>query len=159
MEITREFSTNGPSPQPSPPGTRERENFKNSLPLQLISQLARIINFSQRFDDRAGMDGNRSCFVVSVCKIERERLDVPIEDNAHQFPGAVDHGAAGIASDDVGGADKIEGRRQIEPGFVRRPAFRELEGEGVAVSVGMFKRAADRGEGGDLFSLFLVPKN
>ena len=57
----------------------------------------------------------------------------------------VDHGAAGVAADDVGGADEVERRVELHPILALDPAPGQLEGLLIAVGLGVFVRAAEGG--------------
>ncbi|MDB5290142.1 MAG: hypothetical protein JWL69_1383 [Phycisphaerales bacterium] len=54
------------------------------------------------------MDRHGSGFFVHVDEVDAEGVEVAVEDDAYQLSGAVDDGAAGVAADDVGGADEGE---------------------------------------------------
>src|SRR5213593_2699469 len=96
-------------------------SWPGSLPGELVRQLLSVVNLSQRFDDSLRVNGHGACFLLREQEVEHERIDVAVENNSHQLGIPVDDRAAGIAPDDVGGADEIEGRVQIEPALALDP--------------------------------------
>ena len=81
---------------------------------QFVGERARIVNFSQRFDDRGGINRHCAGLGIGVNAIQHQRLNVAVENDADQLGIFVDDRAAGIATDDVGRANEIERRLQIE---------------------------------------------
>src|SRR5438067_1215583 len=81
---------------------------------------------AQRFNDRARVHAHRARHVVGENEPVRQRLDVAVEDEAHDFRVAVDHRAPGVSADDVVGRDEIEWRREVEPVAALRPSRGKL---------------------------------
>src|SRR5437870_10402057 len=110
--------------------------WPSSLPSQLVRQVLSVVNLSQRFDDTLRVNGDGACFLLREKKVEHERMDVAVENYPHQLGIPVDDRAAGVAPDDVGGADEIEGRVQIEPALALDPEWREIKRRFVMVRGG-----------------------
>ena len=94
-------------------------------------------------------------FVV-VAKVGGQRLDVPVEDDADEFGFLVHDRAAGVAANDVVGANEIEGHVEIEGGFFRDPARREVEGRFVVLLGAAGVEAGKGRHGGDGGAVFFV---
>ena len=73
-----------------------------------VGNVGSVVDFAEGFDDRPGVDGHGAGLFVGVDEVPDERLDVAVEDDAHEFAAAVDDRAARIAADDVGRRDEIE---------------------------------------------------
>ena len=77
-------------------------------------------------------DTARACS-SRVDEVQHQRLDVAVEDQADHLGVAVDHRAAGVAADDVGRADEVERRLQVELVLALDPARRQIERRLVVV--------------------------
>src|SRR5437868_8267282 len=97
-----------------------------------------------------------ACLFVIVDKIPGERLDVAIENNAHDFALTVKRRAARVSSDDVRRRDVVQRRRQIQAGLRPRPALGEFVRRLVAVLGRMLKAPGKGGEVGNLFAILDV---
>ena len=82
-----------------------------------------------------------------INKVQDQRLDISVEDNANQLRFAVDHWTARIAANDIGRIDKIVGRGEIEPVFALDPASGQIEGRLVVVLRGPFVKTRQRSSG------------
>jgi hypothetical protein len=65
-------------------------------------------------EDGPGVDGDSAGLLIGVGELVGDALAVGVEDDADEFAGAVDDGAAGVAAGDVGGADEIQGDGGVE---------------------------------------------
>ena len=75
---------------------------------QFVHERLRVVNVSQRFGDRGGIDRYGARLCVGVNAIEHERLNVAVKNNADEFVCFVHHRAAAVAADDVGVGNEIE---------------------------------------------------
>ena len=78
------------------------------------------------------------------------------KNNAHKLAGTIDHRAAGIATNDIAGADEIERRLQIESRFALRPCGWQIESRDAAHFVGTLVLGGKRGERRDGLASFFV---
>ena len=74
------------------------------------------------------MDGDVTGLDVGVDKVADQAEAVAVEVDADHFAFGVDHWAAGVASDGVGGGDEVEALGQIELGAILQPGFGQLVG-------------------------------
>ena len=74
------------------------------------------------------MDRHGSGLLVRIDEVEHQRVHVTVEDDPDQLAITVDHGAAGVAADDVGGADEVEWRVELDSILALDPAPGQLEG-------------------------------
>src|SRR5947209_7003859 len=81
---------------------------------QFVGESPGVIDFAQRFDDALRVDGDGAGLFFAVDEVQDQRLDVAVEDQAYQLGVLVDDRAARIAADDVGRADEVERRFQVE---------------------------------------------
>src|SRR5262249_29587464 len=73
---------------------------------EFMGQILRSVNLVDCFQDRGRVHrGGAPLFVVEGV-VPGQALQVAVENNPHELPGPVDHGAARIAADDVVGADE-----------------------------------------------------
>src|SRR5690606_12745385 len=66
------------------------------------------------FADAGRVNGDGASDLVGVVERRCERLDVAVENNAHQLVDTIDHGAARVASDNVRRADEVQRRVEIQ---------------------------------------------
>src|SRR5262249_14974118 len=94
---------------------------------QLVRKVAGVIHLAQRLDDALRVDGDGSGDFVGEDEVQHQRLDVAVKDQTHHLRVLVDNGTAGVAADDVGGADEVQRRLQVElvPGL--DPTGRQVE--------------------------------
>src|ERR1022692_2210903 len=90
-------------------------------------QFLRAVHFFERCENRGGIHGCRATLTIVERIIPRKALQVAVENDADEFSGAIHHGAARIAADDVGRADEIERGVWIDRGFVLDPRGHEVE--------------------------------
>src|SRR5216683_5233236 len=79
------------------------------LSCNFFHQPVSLINLPQRFQNPRGMDGDGARQLIGVGVIQHQRFNVPVKNDSYEFPLAIDHRAAGVASDDVGRAHEVEG--------------------------------------------------
>src|ERR1051326_4618698 len=73
------------------------------------------------------MDGHCAASIFGV-KIARDKtMDIAIEVYPHDLRRAIDHGAAGVAANRIGGIDEIERRVEIYIGSARGDLGRDIE--------------------------------
>src|SRR4051794_36201686 len=101
------------------------------------------------------MDRHGSGLFLSINEVEHQRLDVAVKDQTDDLGVLIDDGAARVAADDVGGADEIERRLQIELALTLDPALRQVERLLVMVLRGPLVQTGDGGLEGDLLAVFL----
>ena len=121
---------------------------------QLGDEGGHFVNFFQRFQDARAVHAQGAGLFVVVAEIGGERLDVAVEDDADELSFLVHDRAAGVAADDVVGADEIERHVEIEGGFFRDPARWEVEGRFVVLLGAAGVEAGEgrhRGDGGAVF--------
>ncbi len=70
-----------------------------------------LIDFPQRLQNSRRMHRHGARLPVRIEVIQYERFDVAVKYDSDELALPIDHGAAGIASDDVGRAHEIERRR------------------------------------------------
>src|SRR5665213_2554256 len=75
---------------------------------EFLGEVGRVIDVPERFEDGGGIDGGGAPLLVGVGIIPGKALQVAVENDADEFAGAVNHRTAGVASDDVVGADEIQ---------------------------------------------------
>ena len=104
-------------------------DLSRQLPFnQFIGQILGIIDFSQGFENRAAVDGQCPALLVAEYIVPDQRWQIAVEDDAHQFAVAVDHRAARVAADDVGGADEVQRRVEIQLRFCSSQLFGRAKG-------------------------------
>src|SRR3974390_1956820 len=93
------------------------------------------------------MHGDRTARLAVVDETADQRLDFAVEEKADAFGVAVEHGRAGVAANDVVGADKIKRGREVElvPSFL--PARRQEESPLVIEAGGAIVQAVHRSLG------------
>src|SRR6516225_7797330 len=72
-----------------------------SVAENLVGQGRGVIGFPQRFDNRGGVHSYRAVVGLVIDVAADEALDVAVEDQPDELAGAVHHGRAGVAADDV----------------------------------------------------------
>lgn len=82
--------------------------------MQLVGQITSAVDFTQGLDNAGGVDAGCPGLDVGVNEVEHQRLNVAVEDQPDDFACAVDDRAAGVTADDVGRADKVKRRGQVE---------------------------------------------
>ncbi len=102
------------------------------------------------------MDAEGAGLDIFIAVVADEGLDVAVEDDADELAGAVDHGAAGVAADDVGRAHEVKRHGEIEGGFLLDPARREIEGRLVVLLGGAGVEAGEIRRGGNLLAVLDV---
>src|SRR5262245_34488588 len=91
---------------------------------QFGGQFFGAINLIKRFKDRGRMDRGRAPLFLAKGVIPRQALQIAIKDDPDKLAGPIDDRAAGVAADDVAGADKIERRFEVQPRTGLDPARR-----------------------------------
>src|SRR5437773_3133794 len=94
--------------------------------------------------------------LVAEHVIPRETLQIAVEDDADEFAGAVYHRAAGVAADDVSGADEVKRRFQIEARLALLPQRRQVERRLVLHFLRAFVKRTERRKRGHGFVVLLV---
>src|SRR5947208_2174733 len=123
---------------------------------QLVGQFVGIVNLAYRLDDATGVYGDGAGLLFSVNEIEHQRLNVTVEDQTDNFTITIDDRAAGVATDDVGRADEVIGRLEIELALTLDPARRQIERRLIVVLGGTLVEAGKRGLEGDMFAGLFV---
>ena len=111
---------------------------------QLIRQRAGVVHRSKCFGNRGRAHGHGSGLFFGVDKVPHQRLNVAVEDQADDLGFLVDDRTAGVAADDVGHADEVELRLEIELALAVDPALRQFER--IAV-LGRFRLGVEPFEG------------
>ena len=100
---------------------------------QFIGQRFGVVDFAERFDDCLRVHCHGTRLLVGVHEVEHERLDVAVENQADDFRIPIDDGASRIAADDVGRADEVERRVEVDLVLSLDPAGRQVEGSAVVM--------------------------
>jgi len=74
---------------------------------QFVRQMPSFVNIPQRFTNRTAVNRHGTADVVGVEVSGGQRLDVAVEDDANELARPVDDRTAGVAANDVSGADEI----------------------------------------------------
>ena len=119
---------------------------------QFIRERIGAVNIAQSFQDPTRIDVDGAADGVIVDKIPRQRLNIAIENDAHQLAGPVDHGTTRIATDNIGGFHGIQRSIELDPRLFLGPAIRQLVGILVSVFGRMIEGAAHGGEVGEFGS-------
>src|SRR3954465_11061038 len=99
-----------------------------ALPVdEFVGESRHFVYLAQCLEDAGTVYADGACLDVAVREAAGQRLDVAVENDADELPGAVKRRAAGVSADDVAGADEVEWRGQIESGFFLDPSFGQLE--------------------------------
>src|ERR1700691_1729742 len=80
---------------------------------ELIGQCAHPINLAQALNHSRGVYGDSAVFCAIVNKVARQRFDIAVKDQPHQFAIAIHYRRPGISSGDVARRDEIHRRSQI----------------------------------------------
>src|SRR5436309_8515680 len=91
------------------------------LPNDLAREVGRAVDLAEAFQDRPAVHGDGAVGPRVEPEGAAQRMDVAVEDEADDLARAVDHGAAGVAADDVVGGHEVEALRRIEPALRRVP--------------------------------------
>src|SRR5947207_15749447 len=94
---------------------------------QFVGERAGIVNFSQRFDDRGGINRHCAGLGIGVNAIQPQRLNVAVENDADEFVCLVHYRAAAVAADDIRVGNEIERGREVECRFFVYPALWQIE--------------------------------
>src|SRR6185312_4687591 len=90
---------------------RAPNHFSGQFPIaQFAHEFLRMVNLVEPFENRGGIHGSCAGLFVLVSVIQWKALQIAVENNSHEFTGAIHHWAAGIAADDVRRAYEIIGR-------------------------------------------------
>src|SRR6185369_10854296 len=125
-------------------------------PGDLIGESVGPVHGPDGLDEGAAVDGDGAVGADVVDEVAREAGEVAVEDEADELAVLVDDGGAGVAADDVGGADEVEGSRGGEAVLGLEPGGRELEAFLALALGGPLVDAGEGGEGGDGLA-FLAP--
>src|SRR5207253_1920594 len=85
-----------------------------------------------------------------------QAFQISVEDDADKFTRATDHRAAGVAPDDVIGADKVIRSLEIQGRLALLPRGRQIKRRPVLHRLGPLIKTRQRGEGSDGFAVLLV---
>src|SRR5690242_3313618 len=75
---------------------------------QLVGQRGGAVNIAQRLEYAARIDADGSSHRVVKDEVPRQRLDVPVKDDANHLRVLVDSRRARVAADDVAGVDEVQ---------------------------------------------------
>src|ERR1700681_2548653 len=99
----------------------------NASARNLADNLASIVNFRQRFENRAAIDRDRAGLVVGVGKSSAQAFQIAVEYETDKLPVAVNHRRSGVSADDVERGNEVERCAQIEIALSFAPTRRQIE--------------------------------
>src|ERR1035438_4309364 len=75
---------------------------------QFIGQRVRSVDLAQGLLNASGIHGNRASLHVTEGKVPGQRFDVSVENDSHHFAFLIHRGRSRVASNNVGGGNKVQ---------------------------------------------------
>ena len=127
------------------------------LPVHQFSrQLLCAVNLVQRLEHCRRVDGRRAALLLAEGVVGRQALQIAVEDDADVFARAVHHRASRVAADDVGCADEVKRRLQVQLRLALLPQRRQVERRLAIHLARALVETAQRRHRRNLLPIFLV---